>query len=661
MKRFYTWTCGSTIFLGAFLLFQIQPILAKRILPWFGGSASVWTTCLLFFQVALFFGYGYAHLVTRYLSPKRQAVLHSSALAFSLLALPVLPSATWKPTGTENPLPLILLLLSACIGLPFFLLSSTSPLVQSWYAGVTSGKLPYRYFALSNLASLVALLGYPVFVERWFSVQTQGLLWSVLYVAYVALCITCAVLSARAPRKQEAAADRAIAPSLQSGLVWMTLACTASLLSISVTNHLSQNVAAIPFLWVLPLGIYLLTFLLCFESDRWYRRAWALPVHASALAGMAYLIFRQTPQTSVRLVVLALSAGLFACCMFCHGELARRKPAPRFLTQYYLMISAGGAIGGLLVGLGAPLFLRGNWEFPIALTACALVTLFLEYRRSLVSDIGFTAVAVGVLVVTMMLIRSTGQTAVLAERSFYGALRIIDQDGARLMAHGTISHGSQYLDSARRTMPTTYYAKGTGVDLALSQLQDRTRRVGVIGLGAGTLAAYGRAGESFRFYELNPQVADLARSHFTFLSDSAAKTDIVLGDGRISLEREQGSRYDLLVVDAFSGDSIPVHLLSREALDVYFRHIATNGLLAMHVSNTALHIAPVVEAAAASLKLPSVTIHTPPDPSRNAAEAEWVIVARNAALLPAGTSTGSSEPSAQVWTDDYSALISILR
>lgn len=660
---------GSTIFASAFLLFQIQPMLAKAILPWFGGSAAVWSTCLVFFQAVLFLGYLYAHWLTRKVPPKQQMWIHAGLLAVSLLALPPLPGASWKPSGQEDPGQRILLLLAAAAGLPYFLLSSTSPLVQAWFSRSQGGALPYRYFALSNFASLAALLSYPTLVEPRIAVGAQGWIWSAGYALFAAGCVAVGWLAAHRRQHPEAPlaeASREPAPKLPEMMLWLVLAAFASLLSLAVTNQLTQNVAPFPFLWVLPLAVYLVTLILCFERDGWYPRRLMHWLHGAALAGASYLLVKQTPDTSVRLMIPALLAALFASCMFCHGELARRKPAPAHLTVYYLMVALGGALGALLVGLVAPRVLAGPYEFSIALAACALVTLLLQYRKSWAADVAWTVVAVGTFIAAGMQIRGYKAPARVLMRSFYGGLRIVDQNGVRMLTHGVIAHGSQFLDPARRRQPTMYYAPGTGVERALQARRHPGQRVGVIGLGAGTLAAYGRHGDVYRFYEINSQVVDLARTQFTFLADSHATVEIVLGDGRLSLEREAPQTFDVLAVDAFSGDSIPVHLLSREAMEIYFRHLRPDGLLAMHVSNSALALSPVVERVASDLGYAAVRLHVPADNALARSESEWVVVARRSGQLDCPEFAGASIPFLRIaglraWTDDYSTLFTILK
>ncbi len=576
-----------TIFGSAFLLFQVQPIIAKIILPWFGGSASVWITCLLFFQLVLLLGYFYAHLLIQRLCSKMQTRTHVLLLASSILVLPIFPKDAWKPLGSEDPTFRILGLLGTTVGLPYFVLSTTGPLLQAWYARAGRGAVPYRLFALSNAGSMLGLLSYPVIVEPVLSTRHQAVSWSLMYVG---LCVLCATVALRF--RSEAPVERVepqAAPGGNVKLLWVLLAVCASSLLFAITNHLSQNVAAIPFLWVLPLSLYLLSFILCFEGKGWYRRNPFLYLWVIALGGMSYALSPDSVNASLMVLIPLYSAGLFLCCMVCHGELARLKPHPAHLTSFYLMCSAGGAMGGIFVGLLAPHVFRGYFELPIAMTGCAVLVLVTihrdpssalykaRWRPAWLALVALTATLIAYLAVE---IRKSTLQARVRVRNFYGVLRIIDSEtpvlerARRKLVHGTINHGVEFLAPDRRRLPTTYYGPGSGVGLALHEAQQRRGlRVGVIGLGAGTIACYGRPGDRYTFYEINPLVIRLAKTEFRFLQDSAAKVDIVLGDARLSLEREPTRAFDVLAVDAFSGDSIPVHLLTQEAFALYFRHL----------------------------------------------------------------------------------------
>jgi SAM-dependent methyltransferase len=666
-----------TIFASAFLLFQIQPVIAKIILPWFGGSAGVWTTCMLFFEIVLLLGYLYAHLSIRYLSPGRQAFLHIGLLLASLALLPAIPSVAWKPSGSEDPAFRILGLLAATIGLPYFLLSATSPMLQAWYSRTRGNAIPYRLFALSNAGSMLALLSYPILVEPRLTNRQQGLSWSAGYVVFALLCSVLALgaRKARAFPAHEPTAEEVAKPGWKLQMLWLSLAACASALLLAVTNNLTQNVASIPFLWILPLALYLASFILCFEGRGWYKRYVFLPLAAGALGWISYLLAGGSSDIDLAPMIAIYATGLFASCMTCHGELARLKPDPRYLTSFYLMTALGGAVGGVLVGLVAPYVLRGYFELAIAMACFAFLMLFAMWGARLRRPSGLLlrALALASLVVVIAFtaylaygVRESIRGARLMVRDFYGALRVSDSGGVRELRHGTISHGEQFLDPDERTQPTTYYTPGSGVGLALRTIQRQpSLRVGVIGLGAGTLAAYGRRGDTYRFYDISASVMRIAATEFTYLKDSGARIETVLGDARLSLERERPQNFDLLAVDAFSGDAIPVHLLTRNALALYFRHLNKDGVLAVHVTNAYLRLAPVVLLGAESLGKTARLFGNQDDDIDQTFSSDWVLVSANPEFFNQPLIRHNAEiirpiPKLRMWTDDYSNLFQVL-
>jgi SAM-dependent methyltransferase len=675
---------ASTIFLSAFLLFQVQLIIAKMILPWFGGSAAVWTVCMLFFQVVLLLGYLYADGAIRFLKPKAQVSLHVFLLGACLFLLPIVPGAGWKPAPAREPTLWILALLSATVGLPYLLLSTTSPLLQAWFVRTRRSAMPYRLFALSNAGSMLALLSYPVFVEPFFAVRRQAEAWSAAFVVFSVLCATAALRSRKEEReRRDAAAVQSDAkPGWGIRTFWIALAACASTLLLAVTNHLTQNVAAIPFLWVLPLSLYLLSFILCFSGEGRYPRKVYLPLLAIALGGMSFLLSEGQETARLQVLIPLFAGGLFVCCMVCHGELARMKPHPRHLTSYYLMISLGGAVGGIFVGLVAPHGFRAYYELPAGIAACAALSLLVLVRlrsprspRSRWRTAGLlfaTIYTVGLAGILAWQIRETTGDARVLARNFYGGLRVSDSgspmedDAMRTLVHGTITHGRQFLSPARRRRPTTYYGPKSGVGLALQDRARSPRSVGVIGLGAGTIAAYGKRGDAYRFYEINPLVVRLADTEFSYLRDSPAKVDVILGDARLSLEAEPPREFDLLAVDAFSGDSIPVHLLTREAFDLYFRHLKEDGMLAVHVSNKYLDLRPVVGRAAESMGKAAVVVDTEDDEESGIYGATWILVSADRRWFDSPSMKEAAAPVAaredvRLWTDDYSNLFRILK
>lgn len=638
---------GCTIFSSALLLFLIQPIVAKAILPWFGGTAGVWTTCLFFFQAVLVLGYLYAHWTTRFLDRKLQVALHAALLALSIFALPITVSERWRFPDAAPPALRILALLSVTVGLPYFLLSTTGPLIQAWHAGKFAKGVPYRLFALSNAASLLALLAYPVAVEPALSVRHQLQIWSIAYVGFAVLAAGSAALSrAAVPAKAENRGPG------KGGLLWIALAACAGTLWLAIANHLSQAVAPVPFLWILPLSLYLLSFILCFQSEAWYSPRvyqWLLP---AAWIAMCYQFIHRS---GLAWSIFVFSAALFVCCMFCHGELARRKPEPRELTRFYLMIALGGALGGAFVSLFAPLVFTGYVELPIALAACFVLALALIYGYSSERHLlRLGAVSAIALLVAIQLRAYTGKMHFEA-RNFYGTLQISDSNGVRTLYNGTIAHGVQFLAADRSRLATGYYGPRSGAGLAIAE---RHQRVGVIGLGAGTLATYGRRGDYFRFYDINPLVIQVANREFRFLREAEAIVDVVPGDARLSLEREGDQNFDVLAVDAFSGDSIPIHLLTKEAFALYFRHLKPEGILAVHVTNKYLNLAPVVKLLADAFQKQARLVQSPAEPDRQIYQAEWVLIT--------GKRNGPGQPlisdgRTRVWTDDYSNLFRVLK
>ncbi len=452
---------AGTIFTSAFALFLVQPIIAKQILPWFGGSAAVWAICMVFFQIVLLAGYAYSDWITHTLTPRRQVILHVVLLAVSLSFLPIIANPHWKPTGDEDPSLLIIRLLLGTIGLPYFLLSTTGPLVQSWVSRTQIGTHVYRYFSLSNLASLIALICYPFVIERHAAIVGQAYGWSAAYAAFAVLCAGSAFYFMRHVHALPAAAHAARHntegdwdPSLRDYLLWLTPAAMGSWLLLAITNHITQNVAAIPFLWLLPLTLYLLSFVLCFESDRWYRRPVFLPIGAVLLGLCAYGL-QDSIGTDIWIAIPLYAIGVFFICMFLHGELARLRPGPRHLTRFYLMVSLGGAFGGIVVGLIAPRVLPAYYELGIGLVITALLAMVaLKARIVLRVSAGALAVLCAYFLYVQIHDDFTGSRRI--ERNFYGTLITLDthrddaNDDVRQLYHGSVKHGEQFLAAARR-------------------------------------------------------------------------------------------------------------------------------------------------------------------------------------------------------------------
>ncbi|HOI43156.1 MAG TPA: fused MFS/spermidine synthase [Elusimicrobiales bacterium] len=678
----------AAIFLGAFLLFQVQPLMAKAILPWFGGAQAVWTTCMLFFQVLLLGGYVYAHLVTTRLRPDAQAALHLSLILISVLFIRILPSADWRPPNSEAPVFRILLLLAVNVGLPFFLLSATSPLVQAWYGAAAPGRSPYRLYALSNAGSMLALLSYPFLVEPFLELRAQAALWGILYVLFaVSLWLSSRTYLAAGPRPlpPPGPVTGTTRPTVSAIALWTLLSACGSAILLSGTAQLTQNVASVPFLWILPLSLYLLSFILCFESDRWYSRGRWTVYFGFACAGTAYLLaaWIKTP-LSLQLPMYSLS--IFIACMVCHGELAARRPAPGHLTLFYVAVSAGGALGGLLTAVAAPLLLDGPWEYHIAwgLLAAALLALLargtdLRAWRARLGGAALLTLYGGFVYALYANYSEESASRLDMRRNFYGTLHVYEwehYDGQALtLMHGQIDHGFQFLEGdQRRNRPVSYYGPASGAGVAVRALRRRgggraSLEMGFVGLGAGIMAAWGRAGDRITFYELNPLVTRLSYAYFTYLDSTPAGLAVVMGDARLSLEREAARktrRLDLLALDAFSGDAIPLHLLTREAFDVYFRRLKPDGVLAVHVSNRFLDLEPLVAGLAEERGLGWAVIDADEVPENGSSASTWVLVSADTRLmsdpLVSRRSRGLEEGRAPlVFTDRFSNLFRLIR
>ena len=544
--------------------------------------------------------------------------------------------------------------------------------------------MPYRLYSLSNAGSMLALLSYPVLVEPLLTSRQQASMWSWAYAGFLAVAIAAGLRSWRGTDPPLSPAQDAVArPGLRLYAQWLALPACASVLLLAITNHLSQNVAAIPFLWILPLSLYLLSFILCFEGSGWYRRNPYLQLLAVALESMAYALGQDaTGVVSIKVLVPLFSLGLFTCCMVCHGELVRMKPHPRYLTHFYVMVSAGGALGGLFVGLVAPLLFNAFYEFQIGMVFCAVVvwvalrldpTIPEWYRgwRRLIPDAAALLI-VGMAIYLGMQTRDATRDSRVLVRNFYGGLRVRDSgppaglDSVRTLTHGTINHGEEYLNLARRQLPTTYYGPNTGVGVAIRDKQKKGAiRVGVVGLGTGTIAAYSRLGDYYRFYELNPLVPVINREQFYFVPEAKGKVEIAMGDARLSLEREAPENFDVLAVDAFSSDSIPVHLLTKEAMVLFFRHLKPDGILAVHISNRYLDLEPVMDAETRATGKIARVVDTDDDESVDVFGATWVLVTSPQPGFDTDVRTSSflieSKKTVRLWTDDYSNLFQILK
>jgi spermidine synthase len=703
---------ASTILVSAFLLFQVQPLISKYILPWFGGSPAVWTTCMLFFQVVLFGGYTYAHLLTRYLSPKGQGIVHLSlmALAIAIMLPSIAPAATWKPEGASHPTGRILLLLSATVGLPYFVLSTTGPLVQAWFARTWPGRSPYRLYALSNIGSLAALVTYPFVFEPAFGSDTQAGLWTAAFGLFAVLCGVSALWVFRLRREsgttgEEAEADAAgvlvapgqpatAAPSVGRRILWVTLPACASMMLLATTNYVCQDVAVMPFLWVVPLSLYLLTFIISFDHPRWYR---PLPMSILALAllllsaGAADDLISLLKIHTNYLHELALYfSTMFFACLICHGQLVRLRPDPKHLTEYYLLISAGGALGGIFVSLIAPQIFRTHFEWTLGLGASILlagaVAIWEAKQRTKLAwrepwGLWAASGVVGLAAIGGIYWLARGAAdnprTVYEARNFYGTIAVLEYDRDNPAEHrryffsgGTV-HGKQFVDPEKRHLPVSYFAPHTGIGRTLTYFQSQPdTRVGIIGMGVGVVAAYAKPGHYFRFYEINEEVADVARHYFTYLSDCEGKCDVILADGRLALEQElahgEPQRFNVLVLDAFNGHAPPVHLLTDEAFQIYLQRLQPDGVIVVNVTNRYINLVPVVKAAAKKHGLGVTQVMTEYEPDKLYNRTHFMMLSKNQDFLAANPPVLIEEdvqPEFEVplWTDQYSNLFTILK
>jgi nitrate/nitrite transporter NarK len=697
---------------------------------------------MLFFQVLLLAGYAYAHLITSKLHPKAQALLHLALLVAALILLPIVPSDSWKPKGTENPTIHILLLLTVSLGLPYFVLSSTGPLIQHWFLQANPGRSPYRLYALSNIGSLLALLSYPFYFESHFTRKTQATMWGWALAAYALSCAFCIKklwssssvthhASRITPDTQHATRNT---PTLNYFL-WFLLPACASILLLATTNKICQDVAVIPFLWILPLALYLLSFIICFDSPRWYVRFPFVLLLLGAFAAIWWALSAKGDDASIYKQLSAYCVGLFICAMVCHGELYRLRPAPERLTTFYLMIAAGGAFGGIFVACLAPFIFKQYYELQCGLLLCAILTLITWARepwvylrgllfrqantnstpqslqpstfnlqpstapdtqyatrntspdaptlprshappwfrtRALISGLLIAVVTTLALSFGSQLTGGKGDK-VLVSRNFYGVLTVFEHrrdeplEHHFLLQHGRITHGLQFVDPEAATWATTYYGEDSGIGLAMRALPAQNRRIGLVGLGTGSLVCYGKAGDVFHIYEINPAVRQIAYTNFSYLSHSPAKIEIALGDARLSMEREPPQHFDLLALDAFSGDAIPVHLLTKEAFQIYQRHLNTNAIIAVHISNHYLDLEPVVANLAKIFDYKMAVI----DFDETEEEwwlysSTWILLTRNAETLNAPaiqnvTTPPNSHRHPVPWTDDFTSLFQILK
>jgi hypothetical protein len=779
---------AAAIFVSAFLLFQVQPLVSKAILPWFGGSPAVWTTCMLFFQSLLFAGYAYAHFSQRWFGPRQQAMIHLAIILVALCALRVLPAASWQPENVSDPVGPILLMLAATVGLPYFALSSTGPLLQAWFVRSFPGRTPYRLYSLSNFGSLLALVSYPFFFERRFDLGQQASFWSSGFGIYAALCGITAVslwMLHRAETRpsltiddQDAAcngigypfpadsesvhgtatepkmaakavslssvAESGAEPLLWQRAAWLLLPAFASVALLATTNHICTDVAVMPLLWIVPLALYLLTFIIAFDHPRWYRPVLTAALTLAAIYIVALVYWdglgaikvthfgspgklfglvtganagdgasgASSPEINVGFLGnLAWNfAAMFGVCLLCHGELVRQRPDPRHLTEFYLLIAAGGALGGVAASLVAPRIFTTYREWDLMLYGGSLLALALfvrgaiqsytrrrlenpeqsSWRPALAQWLPIALVGAVVFYDLSGFLQHSEKGVDLRARNFFGTLTVRERDVDDpaqhdiILQHGTITHGLQFVALERRRQPTTYYSEISGVGRAIKHYRNDGKKkglvIGAVGLGIGTLASYMEEGDAITFYEINPSIIGIAESGkwFSFLTDCekrGALYDVRLGDARLTLDRElsdpKAKRYDVLVLDAFSGDAIPAHLLTEEAFKVYLGHLATaesdgrDGAIAVHITNRYVDLEPVVRGAAEKFGLKTVRVQTQKDKARAIYSSDWMVLTKDQSLVDelsdAAVAADEHPKPAVLWTDARSNLFDALK
>ncbi len=727
---------STTLFASATLMFVLQPMFAKLLLPLLGGAASVWNTCMVFYQTILFIGYLYAHYLTTRLNRSQQIWLHAALLVCSLLFIPISIAQLDSPPTTGTPVFWLLTVLISSIGLPFFILSTTSPLVQKWFShlGHQHSRDPYFLSIASNSGSLLALLSYPLLFESSFGLSDQQQYWSIGFVCLLALVMLCMSFLNHSPASQANEAETATPllsrPDIRQKLHWLLLSLVPSSLLIGTTNYIGTDIASVPLLWVIPLALYLLSFILVFSNLNDKLHPWISFIQPWIVVPFLIYFFSDEKLASYSLEVIVHLGIFFICIMVCHGELARRRPHPAYLTQYYLIMSLGGMLGGVFNNFVVPFLFDDLYEYPLMIVATLLLNNFnikqyaaipsRIYKMALVAYIAFFAVILAenyqhigndlvlALIITAVVsnyyifhknllylflystlivscttsFKPDGEQTLLQSRNFYGVLSVtqtqlpddyegLDHDILHSMYSGTTQHGAQVITNNNQCTPISYYGEQGPIGQLFQSYRDIDAhwRVGIIGLGSGALGAYARPDQHWRFYELNPAVIKMATTpdYFSYLHDCMSQYDIYAGDARLTLARQQSHHFDLLVIDAFTSDSIPTHLLTREALELYLSRLGDHGLLAFHISNHYLNLEPVLADHIRQLGLYGVIQKYRPEKKSLTYASDWVVLAKNKADLTAllrhnpqrWRSLDKTLRLSQSWTDDFTSLISV--
>jgi hypothetical protein len=713
---------ASTLFMSAALLFFLEPMFAKMVLPYLGGSPAVWNTCVVFFQATMLVGSVYAHVLNKSLRLEAQVAFHVCVLAAAALTLPVVIPPNWAPPVDHTPVPALLLLLLITVGPPFFVVSATAPLVQHWFSLTDhhAAADPYVLYSASNLGSVTALLAYPLVVERLWRISVQGTLWEAGFGAFALGILLCGLAAIRFRTSSCPAAAAApvedldlAPPNWRQKFRWLSLSLVPSSLMLAVTTFLSTDIAAVPLLWVLPLTLYLLSFVNAFSRKPLISIGAANTAVKVGMLPLTLALMIGAFRPTVPLMALHMLT-FFACALALHGQLARERPAPRHLTMFYLWVSIGGVLGGAINTLVAPLVFTDITEYPLMLiAACALGLLIntpwrLRYQELAIpfslggvvallmtwgaaGSLGTYTFGLGVGVTGALYIACAKHPARLAtavalmfgaasiwgpsqshvlfaERTFFGVLRVRTDDMGKYhrLVHGSTLHGEQALDPGYSAEPRTYYHRDGPIGQVIAAQSQHLSggSIGVVGLGVGSLAAYSQPGQTWTFHEIDPAVERIARSqYFRYLSDCGARCRVTLGDARLSLAKAS-RQYDLLIVDAFSSDAIPVHLLTREALQLYLRSLKPDGTLAFHISNRNVDLKPVLGALASDSGLTAlVRLDLNEDPVAGHGKSEWLVMARNPSILqPLIADPRWQQPRSDraVWTDDYSNIVTVL-
>ena len=715
---------------ASLLLFWVEPLFAKLVLPLLGGSPAVWNTCLMYFQAMLLLGYLYAHLSSRYLDVRRQSVMHVAVVCLALLALPIGIPHGWTPPTSNHVIPWLIQLLTIGVGAPFVVLAATAPLLQRWISNTDhpAAKNPYMLYAASNAGSLIGLLAFPILLEPHLRLSQQTRLWSFGYAGALMLTAACAFViwkRVRAPRESVAETISGPAPTARDRIKWIALAFAPSSLVLGVTTYLSTDVAAMPLLWVIPLALYLITFIIVFARQSTSSSRIIAIVHA-ALVTLFVMLAYLDPEIGLRWKYALHLAVFTSTALVLHGELAATRPAPKYLTEFYLLMAFGGALGGAFNALIAPVlfksiteyqlvvvlacFLRPSWRSRIFgeadrvrgfiwalvpalmlviitwmgfaerhVMGVELITIIAILGAALLVSLDSNAIQFGTGIAAVALFTffraARSEKVIYRDRSFYGAYRVQRTAGpANFLVHGTTIHGAQFQDSARRTIPVTYYHPHGPVGQLFAALRDRfpQKRIGVVGLGTGSLDCYSKPGEDWTFFEIDPVVAKISgqSGYFTYLRYCAVHPRIVFGDARLTLAHQPSKRFGLLVIDAFSSDAIPVHLLTRQAFALYRRVLDDDGILFVHISNQHLDLAPVVAQLAKDARLVALLgQHSTSDRESEIDldySCDWVALARTEDDLgslahDSRWKTLLAKADAQTWTDDYSNVFSVIK